>query len=89
MADTAVAAKKNIEGVLKDYLADAKRELDVDEITNETALCDAGGCNLDSLDFVELIMHCEEQFDIMIPEEDGDKLDTFGKLVEYIKGKVK
>ena len=42
----------------------------------------------DSLDTVELIMAFEEEFDIEIPDEDAEKINTVGKAVEYLKNKT-
>ena len=38
----------------------------------------------DSLDIVELIMALELEFDIDILDDDVHKLETVGKLVDYI-----
>lgn len=43
----------------------------------------------DSLDTVELIMAFEEKFNIQIPEEDAQKLDTVGKAITYLEDKLK
>ncbi|MEO0126405.1 MAG: acyl carrier protein [candidate division WOR-3 bacterium] len=43
----------------------------------------------DSLDTVELIMAFEEKFNIQIPEEDAQKLDTVGKAIAYLEDKLK
>jgi len=43
----------------------------------------------DSLDTVELIMAFEEKFSLQIPEEDAQKLDTVGKAVSFLEGKIK
>lgn len=40
--------------------------------------------NADSLDVVEFIMSLEEKFDIKIPDEDAEKMQTVGDAVEYI-----
>ena len=42
----------------------------------------------DSLDIVELVMAFEEKFNIEIPDEDSQKLDSVGKAVEYLKTKL-
>jgi acyl carrier protein len=42
----------------------------------------------DSLDTVELIMAFEEKFSLQISEEEAQKLDTVGKAVSYLEGKV-
>lgn len=39
----------------------------------------------DSLDQVELVMKFEEDFDIEIPDEDAEKIQTVTDAVEYIK----
>ena len=38
----------------------------------------------DSLDFVELVMAFEDEFNITLPDEDVGKLKTIGDIVEYI-----
>ena len=43
----------------------------------------------DSLDTVELIMAFEEKFNLQISEEEAQTLDTVGKAVTYLEGKVK
>jgi len=39
----------------------------------------------DSLDVVELIMDLQEEFDIEIPDEEAEKVQTVGDVVDYIK----
>ena len=41
----------------------------------------------DSLDTVELIMACEEEFGAEIPDEDAEKLTTVGAVIDYLKEK--
>ena len=40
--------------------------------------------NADSLDVVELVMAFEEAFDIEIPDEDAEKIQTVQQAVDYI-----
>ena len=42
----------------------------------------------DSLDTVELIMELENRFNIQIPDEDQEKLQTVGDAITYVKSKV-
>ncbi len=42
----------------------------------------------DSLDIVELVMGLEEEFDIEIPDEDSDKIQTVQNAVDYIEAKT-
>jgi acyl carrier protein len=44
---------------------------------------------IDSLDYAELVMEFEQVFDIKIPDDDAEKLQTIGDAVSYIAGKVK
>ena len=39
----------------------------------------------DSLDQVELVMALEAEFDDMIPEEEAEKLQTVGSVIEYVE----
>ncbi len=41
----------------------------------------------DSLDTVELVMALEEEFEIEIPDEDAEKIQTVGAAIEFIKEK--
>ncbi len=43
---------------------------------------------IDSLDYAELVMEFEQTFDIKIPDDDADKLQTIGQAVAYIKDKL-
>jgi len=43
---------------------------------------------IDSLDYAELVMEFEQTFDIKIPDDDADKLQTIGQAVAYIQDKL-
>jgi acyl carrier protein len=42
----------------------------------------------DSLDIVELVMTLEETFDIEIPDDDAEKMQTIGDAIDYLKERV-
>lgn len=42
----------------------------------------------DSLDLVELVMALEEAFDIEVPEEDLDGVETVGQAYELVQSKM-
>lgn len=44
---------------------------------------------IDSLDYAELVMDFEQTFDIKIPDDDADKMQTIGQAVKYIEAKMK
>ncbi len=39
----------------------------------------------DSLDTVELIMELEKEFDIQIPDEEAEKIQTVGDAIAYVE----
>ena len=39
----------------------------------------------DSLDIVELVMSLEEEFDIEIPDEKAEQIQTIGQAIDYLK----
>jgi len=41
----------------------------------------------DSLDVVELVMALEEKFDIEIPDDEAEKIQTVADVVNYIESK--
>ncbi|MCR9052170.1 MAG: acyl carrier protein, partial [bacterium] len=43
----------------------------------------------DSLDTVELIMEFEKEFDIAIPDEQAEAIQTVGQAVSYLESQVK
>jgi acyl carrier protein len=57
--------------------------LDKDQIQMDTAITDDLGA--DSLDLVEVLMACEDEFDVEIPDEDAEKFKNVGDLVHYIE----
>ena len=42
----------------------------------------------DSLDLVELVMALEEEFDITVPEEDLEGVQTVGQAYDLVKSKL-
>jgi acyl carrier protein len=41
----------------------------------------------DSLDTVELVMAFEEEFNVEVPDEEAEKLQTVGDVIKYIEDK--
>ena len=73
MADIADKVKK----IIVDKLG-----ADESEVTNEASFTNDLGA--DSLDTVELIMEFEKEFDISIPDEDAEKIQTVGEVIDYL-----
>ena len=56
------------------------------EIVPEASFTDDLGA--DSLDIVELVMAMEETFDIEIPDDDAEKIQTIGDAFSYVKDRL-
>jgi acyl carrier protein len=61
--------------------------VDKTEITRETSFIN--DLNADSLDTVELVMEFEDEFDMSIPDEEAEKIQTVGAAIDYIVNIVK
>jgi acyl carrier protein len=57
------------------------------EITRETSF--VNDLNADSLDTVELVMEFEDEFDMSIPDEEAEKIQTVGAAIDYVARIVK
>lgn len=58
-----------------------------DQITRETSFIN--DLNADSLDTVELVMEFEEEFEIAIPDDAAEKIQTVGQAIDYIDKELK
>lgn len=67
--------EKTIKELMANYLS-----IDIDELENKTTFDSLG---LDSLDYIEMLMHLEDQLDIQINEEVG--FVTIKDLINYCK----
>ncbi len=57
--------------------------VDKSEVTRETSF--VNDLNADSLDTVELVMEFEDEFELSIPDEEAEKIQTVGQAIDYIK----
>ena len=57
------------------------------EVTTEASFTNDLGA--DSLDTVELIMEFEKEFNIAIPDDQAENIQTVGQAVEYIESNAK
>ncbi len=79
-----MADRQQIEKKVKDIIVE-QLGVNADQITPEARFIDDLGA--DSLDTVELVMALEEAFKNEVPEipdEDAEKLQTVGDVIEYI-----
>lgn len=57
--------------------------VDKEKVTPDTSFVNDLGA--DSLDTVELVMELEEEFDINIPDEEAEKIQTVGQAIQFIE----
>lgn len=73
-------------GSVQDRVVDIVAEqlgVDKEKVTPETSFVNDLGA--DSLDTVELVMELEEEFDISIPDDAAEKIQTVGQAIEFIE----
>lgn len=63
-----------------------KLGVDSSEVTPEASFTNDLGA--DSLDTVELIMEFEKEFEIAIPDEKAENIQTVGHAIEYLAGEL-
>ena len=64
-----------------------KLGVDEAEVTPEASFI--GDLGADSLDTVELIMEFEKEFDVSIPDEQAEKIQTVGHAIAYLEEHAK
>ena len=72
----------NMFETLKTLLAE-ELQLDPNEITMEAELANDLGIN--SIELADLVMQCEDKFDITIEDDDIHNLVTVGDVVRYLE----
>ena len=75
----------SVEDKVKSIIAE-QLGVDGSEVTEAASFTDDLGA--DSLDIVELVMTLEETFDIEIPDDDAEKMQTIGDAIGYLKERV-
>lgn len=73
----------DIEAKVKDIIVE-QLGVSADQVKPEAKFIEDLGA--DSLDTVELVMAFEEEFGIEVPDEDAEKLQSVGNVVEYVEG---
>jgi acyl carrier protein len=71
----------NIEARVKHIIVEQLGVND-DQVTPEAKFVEDLGA--DSLDTVELVMAFEEEFEIEVPDEEAEKLQSVGDVIEFI-----
>ncbi|MBE3577366.1 MAG: acyl carrier protein [Limnochordales bacterium] len=72
----------DIEARVKKIVAE-QLQVEPERVTPEASFVDDLGA--DSLDIVELVMAFEEEFGMEISDEEAEKIQTVGDVIQYIK----
>jgi acyl carrier protein len=72
---------QEIEDKVKEIICD-QMSVSRDKLASDTHFINDLGA--DSLDTVELVMELEEVFDLNIPDEDAEQIQTVGQAIDYI-----
>ena len=76
----------NIEARVKKIVAE-QLGVQESELTRETSF--VNDLNADSLDTVELVMEFEDKFEMSIPDEEAEKIQTIGQAIDHIDDYLK
>ena len=84
-----MGAEMDVQAIEAKVIEIVSEQMGVDkaEITRETSFIN--DLNADSLDTVELVMELEDEFDMSIPDEEAEKIQTVGAAIDYILEIVK
>ena len=75
----------SLEARVTDLIAEQLGVSKEEATANASFIDDLGA---DSLDIVELVMTLEETFDIEIPDDDAEKMQTISDAIGYLKERV-
>jgi acyl carrier protein len=78
-------SEKSISDKVKDIIVE-QLGVNPEQVTESASFIEDLGA--DSLDTVELVMAFEEDFGVEVPDEDAEKLQTVGNVIEYIEKKT-
>jgi len=76
--------KATIDNV-KEVIAKAEVLGEVDSLKKDINLTEQG---IDSLDMINIYLLLEEKFNVKIPDEDIDKVQTIDEIVKYVNNKL-
>ena len=74
----------NVESKVKEIIV-SKLGVEDSQVTPNASFTNDLGA--DSLDTVELVMEFEKAFNLQIPDEDAEKIQTVGDAITYINSK--
>lgn len=79
-------ARESIEDILKRIISDIDEDVDVENLDYNAPLRDQ--LDLDSMDFLDIVMGLRKEYSLTIPEVDYPELGTMNSGIEYLLRKT-
>lgn len=79
--------RDDIKDLILDIIADIDEDAEFDNLDADKALRDQ--LDLDSMDFLDIVMELRKRHKLQIPEEDYPHLATLNSCVNYLEPKLK
>ncbi len=78
--------RTEIEEVLLEIIADIDEEADFDALDPDKPLRDQ--LELDSMDFLDIVMELRKRYKLQIPEDEYSELATLNSCINYLEPKL-
>ncbi|MBF0297323.1 MAG: acyl carrier protein [Oligoflexia bacterium] len=78
--------QEEVRQVVVDIIADIAPDEDLKNLKDDIALREQ--LELDSMDFLDIVMELRKKYKIEVPPEDYPKLATLGSCVQYLSPKL-
>ena len=79
--------RDDISNVIIEIIQDIDEDAETDDLNPDTPLRDQ--LDLDSMDFLDIVMELRKRYKLQIPEEDYPELATLTSCVNYLEPKLK
>ncbi|MDD3619258.1 MAG: acyl carrier protein [Desulfobulbaceae bacterium] len=79
--------RNEIKNVILEIIEDIDEEADFDGLEADKPLRDQ--LDLDSMDFLDIVMELRKRYKLQIPEEEYPELSTLNSCVNYLEPKLK
>ena len=74
--------KEDVKQIVKDIIAEIAPDEELDSLDDEQRLRDQ--LELDSMDFLDIVMELRKQHGIEVPEEDYPRLESLNSCADYL-----
>ena len=78
--------KEEIREAILGVIAEVVPDEDLSDLKDDEPLRDQ--IELDSMDFLDIVMELQKRYDVEIPEDDFEVMSTMGNIVNYLAPKL-